>query len=73
MVSTGSQCALCVVLYLYTILSIKVMAMAEIRKQVDDILPHDFCFSERLAALMNVCSKGIDKMLMMDIDSLTFK
>ena len=64
MVSTGSQCALCVVLYLYTILSGKVMAMAEIRKQksesrkqVDDILPHDFCFSERLAALMNVCSK----------------
>ena len=33
MVSTGSQCALCVVLYLYTILSVKVMAMAEIRKQ----------------------------------------
>ena len=55
MVSIGSQYALCVVLY--TILSVKAMAMAEIRKQVDDILPHDFCFSERLAALMNVCSK----------------
>ena len=46
MVSTGSQCALCVVLYLYTILSIKVMAMAEIRKQVDDILPHHLLFRE---------------------------
>lgn len=46
MVSTGSQCALCVVLYLYTILSVKVMVMAEIRKQVDDTLPHHLLFRE---------------------------
>ena len=44
MVSTGSQCALCVVLY--TILSVKAMAMAEIRKQVDDTLPHHLLFRE---------------------------
>jgi hypothetical protein len=46
MVSTGSQCALCVVLYLYTILSVKVMAMAEIRKQVDGTLPHHLLFRD---------------------------
>ena len=44
MVSTGSQCTLCVVLY--TILSVKAMAMAEIRKQVDGTLPHHLLFRE---------------------------
>lgn len=44
MVSTGSQCALCVVLY--TILSVKAMVMAEIRKQVDDTLPYHLLFRE---------------------------
>ena len=44
MVSTGSQCTLCVVLY--TILSVKAMVMAEIRKQVDDTLPHHLLFRE---------------------------
>ena len=46
MVSPASQCALHVVLYLYTILSIKAMAMAEIRKQVDGTLPHHLLFRE---------------------------
>ena len=44
MVSTGSQYTLCVVLY--TILSVKAMAMAEIRKQVDGTLPHHLLFRE---------------------------
>ena len=44
MVSTGSQYNLCVVLY--TILSAKAMAMAEIRKQVDGTLPHHLLFRE---------------------------
>lgn len=46
MVSTASQCTLYVVLYLYTILSVKAMAMAEIRKQVDGTLPHPLLFRE---------------------------
>lgn len=44
MVSTGSQYTLCVVLY--TILSVKAMVMAEIRKQVDGTLPHHLLFRE---------------------------
>ena len=46
MVSTASQCALYVVLYLYTILSVKAMVMAEIRKRVDGTLPHHLLFRE---------------------------
>ena len=44
MVSTGSQYTLCVVLD--TILSVKAMVMAEIRKQVDGTLPHHLLFRE---------------------------
>lgn len=58
---------------LYTILSVKAMARAEIRKQMWVIHCHMICFSDRLAALRKVCSRWMEEMLMMDIDSLTFK
>lgn len=57
----------------YTILSVNAMARAEIRKQMWVIHCHIICFSVRLAALRKVCSRWMEEMLMMDIDSLTFK